>query len=472
MRSTDESSTDTRAGLGGRVRRSLRNAGAHLSNGADMVTEGARRDLRLGLGLFRILREAFWRRVLTSFMADHCPQSAGVLTYTTLLSLVPLLTVAFALISAFPALASVREGLESVLFNHFLPSAGNELRDYLDTFLGQAERLRGLGVLFLLVTALLTIATVDRTLNRIWGGSSPHRFLERLVLYWAVLTLGPVFIAIAGVLSSDLLGHLKPAFAIESLRLGWPFLMATTIFALLYGLVPKQPVRVSSAIAGGVFAAILLELAKWGFAFYLNYFPNYEVIYGAFSVIPILLIWLYLFWLIVLLGAQVTYNLDYGRTAPAGEHTGRVRLLVALRLLERLRVAQRSGSALDVSALVKHDPLMAGADQAIQELACMGLAVQTERQHWVLARDLSQVTLADLYYARAYPWPQPLGEEWKAALAKTRLLSVLEEANEQLHRALDVSLEALIAEQRPNAARADHPEAPERAVEGGIRCRT
>lgn len=245
---------------------------------------------------------------------DSITISAGHLAYVTLLSLVPFIMVTFTIMSAFPAFASVRDKLEHFVFSNFVPTASDVVHKYMTDFVGNASQMSAIGILSLLVVALLLISNVDKTLNRIWRTQSNRPFIYTFAIYWMVITLGPMLIGSSVVVSSYLTG--LAAFTEEYTPGLGTFLLslvpsgtAMLAFAILYMVVPNRRVYARHALSGAVVATIAFEMTKSGFALYVTNFPSYELIYGALAVVPILFIWVYLSWIIVLFGAEFTCSL-------------------------------------------------------------------------------------------------------------------------------------------------------------------
>lgn len=245
---------------------------------------------------------------------DSITISAGHLAYVTLLSLVPFIMVTFTIMSAFPAFASVRDKLEHFVFNNFVPTASDVVHKYMTDFVGNASQMSAIGILSLLVVALLLISNVDKTLNRIWRTQSNRPFIYTFAIYWMVITLGPMLIGSSVVVSSYLTG--LAAFTEEYTPGLGTFLLslvpsgtAMLAFSILYMVVPNRRVYARHALSGAVVATIAFEMTKSGFALYVTNFPSYELIYGALAVVPILFIWVYLSWIIVLFGAEFTCSL-------------------------------------------------------------------------------------------------------------------------------------------------------------------
>ncbi len=358
----------------------------------------------------------FNRLLVERFVEDQGLPNAASLTYTTLLSLVPLMTVSLALFSAFPISDHVAEMVQDFVFKNFVPASGEVLQEHFQTFSQKASRLTGTGFAFLIVVALLMMANIDQALNTIWRVQRKRSALSKFIVYWSILSLSPMLIGVSMVVTSYLVSI--PIFSgaaetigIKERLLGIaPILASVVAFTLLYAVVPNRRVPFRHALAGGIFAAVLFELAKRGFAFYLTHFPSYEAIYGALAAIPIFLIWLYLSWAVTLLGAEFSCCIGIFREEILVEKGSEGNdLVLAYRLLRRLWQAQQSGETLStrkISIYLGHiseehlESLMLELEQA-------HLVLHTEDRNWALARDLTEVRLLDLYRVRPFQLPEP-----------------------------------------------------------------
>ncbi|MGO2088345.1 MAG: virulence factor BrkB family protein [Oceanisphaera sp.] len=255
----------------------------------------------------------FSRFLLQRIKEDRLKITAGYLAYITLLSLVPMLAVIFAMMSAFPMFAELRDTIQQFVFTNFVPAAGDVVQTKIQSFVGNASKTTAVGVVALAFTAMLLISAIDQNFNYIWRVTDKRRMSVAFATYWMILTLGPMLVGASLVITSyitsirvfdnDVLGvgdHLLSLF---------PFLLSTIMFVAFYMVVPNTRVKFSHAICGALVAGLLFEIAKRGFAFYIVKFPSYEAIYGTLATVPIIFVWVYLSWMVALLGAEITAGL-------------------------------------------------------------------------------------------------------------------------------------------------------------------
>lgn len=239
------------------------------------------------------------------------PQVAGSLTFTSVLALVPILTVAFAIFTAFPLFNTFRTSLEAYFVQNLMPKGiANTILGYLTQFATKATRLSAVGGVALMITAITTMAMIDKSFNQIWQVKRSRPILQRVLVYWAIVTLGPLLIGVSISTTSYL--FTATSGVVKSL----PFVgevfytlvsvgFTTVAYTLLYLAVPNRSVDWRDAACGGLFAACAFEVAKRGFAVFISHFPTYTIVYGALAAVPIFLIWIYLSWLITLIGAVI-----------------------------------------------------------------------------------------------------------------------------------------------------------------------
>ncbi|MGC9401075.1 virulence factor BrkB family protein [Vibrio genomosp. F10] len=242
---------------------------------------------------------------------DRINVNAGYLTYITLLSIVPMLTVLLSVLSSFSLFSSSGDVIQDFVITHFVPAAGDAVKGALVEFIANTGKMTAVGGAFLFVAALMLISNIDKNLNFIWRVTEKRRPVFSFSMYWMVLTLGPILvgtsIAATSYITSLKIIDSEAISGIYNMLLRWlPFLLSFFAFIVLYLLVPNKKVRLTDAMVGAITAAILFELSKKGFAAYITHFPSYQLIYGALAAIPILFVWVYLCWLIVLIGAEIT----------------------------------------------------------------------------------------------------------------------------------------------------------------------
>lgn len=244
---------------------------------------------------------------------DNIKVPAGHLAYVTLLSIVPCLAVVFYMLSAFPMFSELNKIIENLIYNNFVPTAGDAVKEHMTGFIENTKKMSMMGIASLVVIALLLISTIDQTINRIWRCNKKRSPIQAFTIYWTILSLGPIIIGGSIALSSYIFSIVKTDgfLSIGQQVLSFmPFIFSWLAFAGVYTLVPHQRVRLRYAMIGGFIAALLFSLATDLFTLYITNFPSQQIIYGALAVIPIMFVWIYFSWLIVLIGAEVTATLD------------------------------------------------------------------------------------------------------------------------------------------------------------------
>jgi membrane protein len=244
--------------------------------------------------------------------SERITVSAGHMAYVSLLSLVPVIMVFFMIMSAFPAFSGFRQVFEDFIFSNFVPASGDVVQTHISEFVGNASGMGAVSIATLLVVALLLISNIDKTLNHLWKTEAQRPIVYTFAIYWMVITLGPLLIGSSIAVTSYLAAIAEfaddytPGFGTAFLKLV-PSMAAIGAFMILYMAVPNRTVRAKYAIWGAVLAALLFELSKNAFAFYVSSFPSYQIIYGALAAVPILFVWVYLCWIVVLVGAVFSY---------------------------------------------------------------------------------------------------------------------------------------------------------------------
>ncbi len=378
---------------------------------------------------------AFIRFTASRFIDDRCQQSAGALACTTLFALVPLTAALVGILSGFPAFAEWQDRITNFIFENFVPATGEAVRDYLRQFADNANKATALGVIVLIVSTLTLMLSIEDAFNRIWRVPKSRPAGMRFMVYWAVLSLGPALIVVALAISAYLLalplfGDIEALYPVRTKFIGsLPFLIEWTALTAAYWLIPNRSVHARHAALGALIAALLFEAAKRAFAWYVVSGANYQQVYGALAVVPIFILWIYFSWVIVLLGASLTASMnafDYrprSRRLKTGEE---FRGLV--RVLAHFAAAQRSGAGLHSEALRDREPFL--SDDLVQrylgDLHLAGMIQRNDAGEWVLARDLSSVSLYDIYAVCDYRLPLgdalPITSDSPSDAEATRLL--------------------------------------------------
>ena len=350
------------------------------------------------------------------FQEDRCLEEAASLSYTSLLAMVPLLAVIFGVVAAFPVFSQVSDKLKSFIFTNFIPAAGEQIEPYLNTFLKSVSSLTLPGTVFLIITALLLMFRIEVALNRIWRVSQARTLINRIVMYWAVLTLGPILTGAAIALSAQKV--LTPLGIDGSLAPGWNqlgvFFLSWLIFTMFFVLVPNRRVQFRDAVVGALLSAVLFEGAKLAFVAYVSN-ANYTVIYGALATIPIFLFWLYIVWAVILFGASLAASLTTfsDRISAEGDWPDKWAFQLSYRLVGHLWQAQREGVSRSRKELMELEGRASEHQilQLMQQLQAARIVTRNHQDRWIIARDLEEVTLGALYHSGNFYLP--LAEEDK-----------------------------------------------------------
>jgi len=357
-------------------------------------------------------------------------QVAASLTFTTTLSIVPLLTTIFGAMTAFPVFQRLRDALHAFLESKLMPEAiSQSIFGYLDQFSANASSLTIVSLVTFAVTSLLTLLTIDDALNTIWGVRRARPLPQRLATYWAILSIGPILLGISLSLTSYLASAsagfvVAPTPLVAALLDVAPIVVFIVSYTALYVFVPNRHVELRDAFIGAVLAAFAFEAAKRGFAAYITRFHSYTVIYGTLAALPLMLLWIYYIWIITLAGALVAASLPaiYGRNWNRGRAPGEAfgDALRVLRVLDRARRSDRSGglAGLDTYAIRRRARLdYQSADVILARLEADGLLVRSPQvaprdrglrrrgsreDVWVLAADTSVVKIDRLFRLFAF----------------------------------------------------------------------
>jgi membrane protein len=347
------------------------------------------------------------------FQEDRCFEEAASLGYTSLLAMVPLLAVVFGIISAFPVFDQWSKELQDFIFKNFMPATGEQIVPYIDTFLDSISSLALTGTLMLIITALMLMVRIEVAFNRIWRVDRNRTLVNRIIMYWAVLTLGPILIAAAVALSA------QKILAAVGMQEGIPpgvhqvgiFILTWIVFALFFLLVPNRRVMIKHALIGAFLSTVLFTIARAGFVAFVSN-ASYKAIYGALAAFPIFLFWLYLVWTVILFGASLAASLttfsDYRKYDTDWPQRWEFQLIY--RLIGHLWSGQRSGQGLSLGQLLDLEQQASELQivRLMSSLRKQNIVTTDEEGNWMLTRDLGELSIGELYsYGDYY---LPLGE--------------------------------------------------------------
>jgi membrane protein len=343
---------------------------------------------------------------------DRIPQVAGSLTFTAMLALVPLATVAFALFTAFPIFSSFQDSLQLFLADHLMPAQLNsQIFKYLNQFASKAKGLTTIGMILLFLTAVMTMMTVESAFNVIWRVRKARPIAQRILVYWAIITLGPILIGVSLSISSYLFTQSMTFTAaqritpvIEWALTGAALPLTALAFTILYVYLPNCRVEWRDAVIGGVIAAIAFELAKRGFGYYVRRIPTYTAVYGAFAAVPLFLVWMYLCWFITLAGAMIASALPAIRIGQFHRPTfDGSNLFDSLELLARLSEARDGGgrgyTVPELARMLRRDmDITLYLLQRLEEIDWIArLQEDSAGPHFLLLANPAQVTVERLF---------------------------------------------------------------------------
>ena len=356
---------------------------------------------------------------------DQLLRVAAALSYTSLIALVPLLAMALAVFSAFPAFSAARTQFEEFISQSLVPDAGVSVQYFLHRFVNATGQLTTVGVVGLGVTAVMTLITIDTAFNAIFRVTRQRSLVSRLLVYWTFLTLGPLLLGVSSSLSGGLfaLRHAISGAAIDqvsgTLSVLAPTLLSWLTFALLYLAVPNRTVLVRDAALGGAVAAVLFALLRAGFSHFAASANTYRTLYGTLAVIPLFLVSMYLSWAVVLFGAVMTATMPEWRAhaaADARAGSAAMTLEIALDALSLLRSAQKEGQRLRRRRLLA---LLAAPEAAIEpvleRLRSAGLVEVGEAGDWLLTGDLGEWPMWRLLAVLGHGWSADAGAAFAPA---------------------------------------------------------
>ncbi|CDZ75765.1 ribonuclease BN/unknown domain fusion protein [Legionella massiliensis] len=386
----------------------------------------------------------FIRFVAIHFINDDCTYRASALAFTSLLAVIPLMTVGFAVLSSFPVFHGLSGPVQDFIFDNFVPATGKIIQGYLRQFAAQVSNLSILGVALLFISALLVMVTIERAMNKIWRAPSSRHGVAAFLLYWAILSLGPVLLGLSLAASSYLFSlpfiqDSTPSIVVSTI----PFLLSLTGFTFLYVVVPNCPVKLTHGLWGGCIAAILFESAKHAFVYFLTRYNSYQLLYGAFAIVPIFFLWVYWLWVIALLGAEISYAFSVHHKRRIGKPLDG--FSHALLWLHQLWIKQKEGKGVSLDELVnstKH-PFTIDINDMASTLSQLGFIHTTSEGLFMLSRDLKEVTLYDLSQELPFHLPTHMDLEDLDASPTDYWRTIFKKNDQELQKTLTINLNQL-----------------------------
>lgn len=328
-----------------------------------------------------------------------CQKSAGSLTYMTLFAIVPMLTVCYSMFSLIPAFQSIGDQFQALIFSQLLPGNEQVIATYLSDFSQQARKLTAFGIVFLMVSAYFMLKNIEHNFNDIWNVQRTRRGIANFLLYWAILSLGPLLLGLAVFMKTYLItlrtfvGHYESLSFVDLVFEWLPWLLTTSAFTLLFAAVPNCKVRFKNAAIGGLTTLLVFELVKFGFSFMVTH-SNFKLIYGAFAVVPLFLLWINASWMVILGGAVLVRSIELFQVNM--KDRGYPDFLSCLLVLWQFHQASFRGLSV-ANHEVLHLGLSSDQWQRIREALLVNKVIATTQSNeFVLSRDLARLNLNDV----------------------------------------------------------------------------
>lgn len=381
--------------------------------------------------------KAFIKFVFIQFNRKQASAMAAELTLSNMLALVPLMTVAVSLMAVFPAFESVNAQVQSLIFDNLLPETGLAVQEHLNEYVSKSKNLSAIGFGFLIVTSLLLMRSIDRSINALWEMPTQRKGIHKILAYWAMLTMAPILIA-ASLAASSYFAALPIVSELSGvLTIGLPFILIVLAFSALYTVVPFTQVKFYKALIAAAITAILFELAKYGFAIFVTKFSSYELIYGAITAIPIFFLWVYLSWSILLLGVIVCFGLHrFEMDNEKHEHE----FISILKILQFFTQAQEKESSLSLQQLKSkfsylHEQTVRGY---LEQLLRLNFLAKLESEQYCLKLTGRSLTIDEVY--RRGNWRLPNNNQVLSDEKDDIFTQPIEKANLEMDKVLEIPL--------------------------------
>ncbi len=365
-------------------------------------------------------------RVIRRFILDQCIQRASALAYASLLAIVPMVALGFSVFTSFQAFDAMAGSVSDSLLNYLLPTSQKVVQDYLGSVTDKTTAISVFGVIGLLFTATALLNTVEEAFNDIWRITRARAWLSKFITFWATLTLAPILIGASITITSYFTALpvvrdvAQGASYLSEAPFLVPWIMSSLAMATMYSVLPNTPVPFRYAAIGGLVAGALFEWAKFGFAFYVTEVANYERLYGALSTLPIFLIWIYLIWVIVLLGSEIAFCLQHPEQSHQQNSSFQkpgIRQFYSHLILLRAAQALHAGNTLKMSDLIEETDLPNNILQEwLDQLCTIELLRHTgtgnDDSGWLPGFDAEQMNLFEIF-RRLNDTPMEVPDIWQ-----------------------------------------------------------
>jgi membrane protein len=357
-----------------------------------------------GNTMIRLLKRfyVFWYWVVREFFNQNCISRASALSLTSLLAIVPIIVVMLTVLNMIPSFHSLEGKIQEFIFHNFVPSAGSAIGGYITQITSSRVGLPVMSVVFLFIISVMMIRSLECALNDIWSTGSKRSLGSAFLLYWGCLTLGPVLLGSGLAISSYILSlHILPGISVDDyhkLLLVLPFIFNLCAFTFIYKVIPYAKVNVFHAFLGALFSAVIFEIAKKAFTLYVLNVPTYEVVYGVLAVAPLFIIWVFVSWLIFLLGAIVVNGLYLSQ---ARRDTYKINdFVLAIRILRLFVYSQSNAQVFTLKYLMKQEKYVSiNAFKRVLNRFCeVKLVFGNFDDEYVLNFDPNKLTMLELYH--------------------------------------------------------------------------
>lgn len=350
--------------------------------------------------------------LIKRFEQNYCRERAAALTYTTMLAIIPMLTVFLVVLSTIPALVPARIKIQETLYSYLLPESSSTITQYLNDFAEKSTNLTIIGIIFLFFTSIMMLSSIEEAFNKIWHVKHVRGGTIGFMRYWMIISLGPLFLGAifalpSAITSIEILNSNFAGYSIDwSIWLKLIMVLLTLMsFTFMYWLIPNRKVPFKNAVYAGAIAGVIFELLKISFGFVMKHFTSYEIVYGAFAAFPVFLLWIYLSWNVVLLGVEISYALTMFRHSKTPPRHPLLSLLYILHLFYMRQKVGLTVSEAEMMSLLGKKEVEDWPD-FVNILQQQSMIRKTDTGDYVLCRNLDQVDFWTFYQGLPFPLPR------------------------------------------------------------------